>query len=67
MQIDRSLFYRIDNLKKYEQYIKEETIIESPEGTPADIFILQLAHEKSNMSFFLTFFNPKTYCGYLKL
>ena len=44
---DRSLYYRIDDKKKYKQDVKEKKIIETPEGTPADIFVLQLAHEKN--------------------
>jgi hypothetical protein len=44
---DRALFYRIDDQKSYKKHVKEKRIIETPEGTPADIFILQLAHEKN--------------------
>lgn len=44
---DRSLYYRIDDKKNYKQYVQEKRIIETPEGTPADIFVLQLVHEKN--------------------
>lgn len=43
---DRSLFYCIDDKQKYSQLINEGIMIESPEGNPADIFILQLAYQK---------------------
>lgn len=42
---DRSLFYKIDNRKKYEDYVKNKKILEMPGGTEADYFILQYAQE----------------------
>jgi len=44
---DRSLYYCIDDRKGYSQLIKKDIIIESPEGTPSDIFILQYAFQKN--------------------
>jgi len=43
---DKSLYYCINNKHKYSQLKKEGIIIESPEGDPADVFILQLAYQK---------------------
>jgi len=43
---DRSLFYCIDDRKGYSRLIKKGIIVESPEGTPSDIFILQYAFQK---------------------
>ena len=40
---DRSLSYCIDERKGYSKLVEEGIIIESPEGTKADIFILQYA------------------------
>ena len=44
---DRSLFYCIDDKKGYSQFIKKGIIVESPEGTTSDIFILQYAFQKN--------------------
>ena len=44
---DRSLFYCIDDRKRYSQLIKKGVIVESPEGTASDIFILQYAFQKN--------------------
>lgn len=44
---DRSLYYTIDNQKMYSELIHDNIIIETPKGTKADIFILQLAQEKA--------------------
>lgn len=44
---DRSLYYCIDEKSNYSKVIQKGLIIESPEGTTSDIFILQLAYEKN--------------------
>ena len=44
---DRSLHYCIDNKESYYQLIKKEIVIESPDGTPSDILILQYALQKN--------------------
>ena len=43
---DKSLYYCIDDKQKYLQLINEGIVIETPEGNPSDIFILQLAYQK---------------------
>jgi len=43
---DRSLYYCIDEKNEYSKLKNKGFIVESPEGTPADIFILQLAYQK---------------------
>lgn len=42
---DRSLFYSIDDQEYYTKFVDEGKIIETPEGTKADPFILQYAFE----------------------
>ena len=49
---DRSLYYTIDDRKKYIELIEEGKIIESPGGTEADHFILKYA--KDNDSFIIS-------------
>lgn len=44
---DRSLYYCIDDRKGYSQLKKEGVIVESPEGTSSDLFILQYAFQKN--------------------
>ncbi len=40
---DRSLFYKIDDTEAYKKMINDKEIIETPGGTEADNYILQLA------------------------
>ena len=49
---DRSLSYCIDDKKSYSKLVEEGIIIETPEGTKADIFILQYAF--TNNSFIIS-------------
>jgi len=44
---DRSLNYTIDDKENYKKLVKKSIIIETPEGTKADIFILQITQEKN--------------------
>ena len=44
---DKSLFHKIDEPEKYNQYIEKGDIIETPAGTEADYFILQYALDKN--------------------
>lgn len=44
---DRSLIYSIDNKENYIEFISKDIIIETPEGTKADPFILQYAFENN--------------------
>ena len=39
------MYYCIDEKENYSKAVKDGLIIESPEGIPSDIFILQLAYE----------------------
>lgn len=43
---DRSLNYSIDDRDNYYKLVKNGIIIETPERTKADIFLLQIAQEK---------------------
>lgn len=44
---DRSLYYCINDKKGYFQLINDGIIIECPEGSPSDIYILQYALQKN--------------------
>lgn len=44
---DKSLYYKIDKKEKYNQYIQNEEITETPAGTEADYYILQYALSKN--------------------
>jgi hypothetical protein len=44
---DKSLYYCIDDKEGYSQLKTKGLLIESPEGTLADIFILQLTFHKN--------------------
>ncbi|MGV9171582.1 MAG: tetratricopeptide repeat protein [Promethearchaeia archaeon] len=44
---DRSLYYKIDDRSKYDQYVEAGKILEMPGGTEADYFILQYAQENN--------------------